>query len=303
MTAALGFVGLGQMGAAMAEKLIAADRELHIYDPADSAVEAFVDMGAVAHRSPREVADCAEIIIACLPNFEACEAVTLGRDGIIHGTATKTYVETSTIGPEAAKGLAEHLRSHGIGMVDAPVTGGPAVARAGKLTIMASGESVHVRHALPALERMAGKLCVLGEQAGQGQLMKLINNLIMASNMVIASEGLVLGAKAGLDSAQMFEVLSAGSGQSFAARILEDTVLDRTFDFGAHMSIIVKDMALGLAQASASGTPSNVMEATAAIWGAAKEAQGGAADFSRLICLLEQEAGVVVQRLSEPAGA
>ncbi|MGE4431226.1 MAG: NAD(P)-dependent oxidoreductase [Sphingobium sp.] len=296
MNANIGFLGLGRMGGAMAERLLVDGWRLHVYDSAPEAMAPFIARGAVAHASPRAVADEAEVVIACLPHLEACEAVLFAPDGVARGKAVKTYVETSTIGPEAVAALAGRLGEAGIGLVDAPVTGGPMVAKAGNLTIMLSGARDHVDRSLPGLGRIAGKLCVLGDRAGQGQLMKLINNLVMATNMVVASEGLILGAKAGLDAGQMFEVLKAGSGASFSAGILAETVLDRSFDFGAHMTIITKDMGLGLRQAAAYDTPARTMTAAADIWNQASAAMGADVDFSRLICLFEERAGVRLER-------
>jgi len=131
----LGFIGLGQMGAPMAERLLAPDVRLHVHDANPAAMAAFVQKGAVAHHSPASVADAAPIVFACLPSQSVSRAVAAG---LADGRVVQVYAEMSTIGRETIAGIAETLGARGIAVVDAPISGGPPGARAGTLAMMAA---------------------------------------------------------------------------------------------------------------------------------------------------------------------
>ena len=302
-TSSIGFIGLGQMGGAMAERLIGDDVALHVCDPSPAVLERFAARGAIPHRTPKDVADAAEIVFACLPSRAISEAVAAGADGVVHGGAIRVYVEMSTIGKSCIESIAAALAARGIETVDAPVSGGPPAAREGRLAMMASGPEGAVARARPWLARIGKRVYVLGDRPGQAQIMKVVNNIIMATNLVVASEGLVMGAKAGLDAAAMMEVLSAGTGHSAAAAdILARSALPGTFDFGARLAIVEKDVHLGLDEAAALGVPVSVMQAAAAIWDEATRQGRGDEDFSAIIKLVEERGGAAV-RLSNPRGA
>ncbi|MFC7689476.1 NAD(P)-dependent oxidoreductase [Paeniroseomonas aquatica] len=138
-TTHIGFIGLGQMGAPMAERLLAEDVTLHVHDPRPEAMAPFVARGAIACASPRAVADAAAVIFACLPNGKVSQAVASGAEGIIGGGAVRLYAEMSTIGKSTVAGIAATLAERGIAMVDAPISGGPAGARNGTLAMLAAG--------------------------------------------------------------------------------------------------------------------------------------------------------------------
>ncbi|MGE4243630.1 NAD(P)-dependent oxidoreductase [Ramlibacter sp.] len=286
----LGFVGLGQIGGVMAARLIGAGVRLHVYDPRAEAAQALVDAGAIAAASPKAVADAATIVFASLPNNEVSEQVAAE---VAAGARLRHYVEMSTIGRQCMETIASTLGARRIGSVDAPVTGGVPGALRGTLSIMVSGAPADRDAVMPWLGKIGGKLTVLGDEPGQAQVMKLVCNLVVAANMVAASEGLAMGAKAGLDPEKMLALLNSGTARSAATSdILPDAVLTRTFAFGARTSIIDKDVRLGLSQAEHLGVPSPVIAAAADIWQAA-----GARDdlrdddFTAIIRLVEQAAG------------
>ena len=199
----LGFLGLGQMGAAIAERLQTADVRLHVFDPNPVAVAPFVLRGAIDHASAAEVADAAPIVFACLPEGAISEAVA---HEVAAGSALRIYVEMSTIGGPTMRRIEHIVGARGIALVDCPVSGGPKGARAGTLSVITAGAPATVVQVRPWLERIGKNLFIVGEQPGQAQLMKLVNNLINAANMATAFEALVLGAKGGLDPDQMVQV-------------------------------------------------------------------------------------------------
>ncbi|MDR5814125.1 NAD(P)-dependent oxidoreductase [Caballeronia sp. LZ033] len=296
---AIGFIGLGQMGGSMAERLLADDVALHIHDPSPAAASRLVARGAIAHDSPRQVADAAAIVFACLPSREVAEAVALGPEGVAQGSAIRVHVEMSTIGKTCIESIADGLAARSIQTVDAPISGGPPAAREGRLAMMAAGPAQAVVQVTPWLARIGKQVYVLGDRPGQAQLMKLINNTLMATNLVAASEGLVMGAKAGLDAAVMFEVLRAGTGHSASADdILARVALPRSFDFGARLSIVEKDVHLGLDEATTLGVPARVMQAAAQIWDEAAQKGWGERDFSSILKLIEERGGAEVRRVT-----
>ena len=291
----VGFLGLGQMGSAIAERLLGKGFQLHVHDPAVQAVERFVAQGAVAHASPKAVADAASIVFACLPNQKVSQAVALGPDGVVHGRAMKVYAEMSTIGRELVEAIAAGLAERGIETLDAPVTGGPPVARAGRLTLLVSGAPDTVAATRPLLELMGRDIFVLGDRPGMGQVMKVVNNIVMGTNVVTACEGLSLGAKAGLDVGVMQQALAAGTGQSFAAAQIVQRGVAGSFDFGAALSILDKDMSLGLHEAAALGVDTPVIRQAREQWHAACEAGLGDKDFTTVLQFVEQRSGALVR--------
>ena len=291
----IGFLGLGQMGAPMAERLFGPDVELRVFDPRPEAVAPFVARGAVACGSPREVADAASIVLACLPSGEVSEVAALGPEGVVRGHAIRVYAEMSTIGRPAMERIAAGLAARGIAAVDTPITGGPPGARAGTLALMVAGAADAVATLRPFLERIGKRLFVLGERPGQGQVMKLVNNLLIAANMVSAFEALAMGAKAGLDPDAMVDVVNAGTGRSFVTSDMMPAVLSRRFGFGAAIAVVDKDVHLGLEEARALGVPMWGVEQAARVWRFAATQGMAKDDISELARLMERWAGAEIR--------
>ena len=292
---AIGFLGLGQMGGAIAERLLDKGFTLHVHDPVHSAMERFVTAGATAHDSPKSVADVAPIVFACLPGKDACLSAASGPHGVMHGSAIQVYAEMSTIGKPAIEQIAALLQAQHIALVDAPVTGGPPLARIGKLTMLVAGEPAAVAIVRPFLAMAGRNIFTLGDQPGMAQAMKIVNNLLMASNMIVACEGLAMGAKAGLDAGVMLQVLNAGSGQSFSACEILRKGVEGTFDFGAALSILHKDISTGLDDAKTLHVEMPVIEQAHRIWHAAFEAGWGEQDFTSILKIVEQKNGTLVR--------
>jgi 3-hydroxyisobutyrate dehydrogenase-like beta-hydroxyacid dehydrogenase len=289
----LGFLGLGQMGAAIAERLEAPDVRLHVYDPNPVAVAPFVLRGAVDEASAAAVAAAAPIVFACLPNGTASELVAAQVAG---SPTLRIYVEMSTIGSPTMARIAQMLAKRGITLVDCPISGGPKGARAGTLSVIAAGPVAARDEVRPWLQRIGRNLFEVGEQQGQAQLMKLVNNLINAANMATAFEALVLGAKGGLDPTQMVDVINVSTGRNSATLDkVPKAVLPGTFDYGAKLSTMVKDVVLGLKEAEALGVPMWVHETVGQLWRFGATQGLGDADLTSLIQVLEDWAGVEVR--------
>ena len=291
-----GFLGLGQMGAAIAERLELAGATLHVFDPDPAATAPFVARGAVRHDGPTGVADSARIVFACLPNGPVSEAVA--RD-VAAGSAVRIYVEMSTIGSPTLGRVQAIVEAGPITLVDCPISGGPKGARAGTLTVIAAGPEAAREELRPWLQAIGGQVFEVGDRPGQAQLMKLVNNLINAANLATAFEALVLGAKGGLDSDQMVRVLNVSTGQNSATLTkVPKAVLTGSFDYGASLTTMVKDVTLGLKEAEALGVPMWVHEQVGALWRFGEQQGLGRADFTSLIKVLEGWAGVEVRSRS-----
>ena len=211
------------------------------------------------------------------------------------GSAVRLYAEMSTIGKAAVAGIAATLAERGIAMVDAPISGGPAGARAGTLAMLAAGAPAAVEALRPWLLRIGQRVFVIGEQPGQAQVMKLVNNLVFAANMVSTLEGLSLGAKAGLDADTMLDMLNAGTGRSMVSERIMPEVLSRRFAFGASIAVVDKDVSLGLAEAAALDVPMWALEQAARVWRFAASQGAGGQDITELARLLEGWAGAEIR--------
>lgn len=295
-SAAVGFLGLGQMGGAMAERLVRSGIPLHVHDPSDAAMRRLVGLGAVPHPSAAAVAGAADLVFACLPGAAVSEAVLAGADGVLSGGRVSTYVETSTIGCTAAERIGAVLAEQGVGFLDAPISGGPPGARAGTLAIMAAGPAAALARARPVLDRLGRTVVHVGERPGLGQAMKLVNNLVVAANMATLFEALVLGAKAGLDPDQMAAVINASTGRSMVSQeMLPRSVLPGRFDFGATVAIMEKDVSLGLAEAARLGVPMWTLEQSARLWRFACTQGMAGDDITALVRLMEGWTGTSVR--------
>jgi 3-hydroxyisobutyrate dehydrogenase len=291
--ASIGFLGLGQMGAPMAERLLAPDIRLHVFDPRPEATAAFAARGAVACASAAEVADRAEVVFACLPGGAVSEAVAAEVAG---GTALRVYAEMSTIGREAVERIAARLEERGIACVDAPISGGPAGARAGTLAMLAAGAPAARAAVEPWQRRIGREVFVLGDRPGQAQAMKLVNNLLFAANLAAACEAFAMGAKAGLEADTMLAMVNAGTGRSVATERVMEEVLSGRFAFGAALSILDKDVRLGLEAAAALEVPMWTIEQAARLWRLAAIQGGGAGDLTTIARLVEGWAGAEIRR-------
>ncbi len=291
----LGFIGLGNMGAPMAARLVDAGYSLTVFDTRASALEPFTARGAKAASSPSAVASAVDTVLVSLPTPAIVREVALGKDGVCSGTQVKTFVDLSTTGPRAAQEIAAELAKRNIIAVDSPVSGGVAGAKKGTLAVMVSGPKDRHDALKPALE-VIGKVFYLGDKPGLGQMMKLANNLLSATAMAISCEAIVMGVKAGLDPKIMVDVINAGSGRNSATQEkFPRSILPRTFDYGFATGLMYKDVKLCLEEAQALGVPMWVASAVQQLWLVANGELGPESDFTRVIEILEGWAGVQVK--------
>ena len=201
----IGFIGLGNMGAHMARRLVEAGHKVIVYDVRQEAIGNIAALGAVAARSPKEVADAAETVMVSLPTPDIVLKVATGPDGVIEGKRVRRFVDLSTTGSVMAQRVFKLLAAKNIVQIDAPVSGGVRGAAKGTVAVMASGPRAEVEAVEPAL-KVIGKFFYIGEKSGAGQTMKLCNNVLSAAATVATSESFVTGVKAGLDPRTMVDV-------------------------------------------------------------------------------------------------
>jgi len=291
----VGFIGVGRMGSRLARRLIDAGFELTICDTDADVLRSFAQLGAHTASSAAETASACEIVITCLPTPSVVQAVALGPKGVIEGSRVKIFIDMSTTGATYARRIAEGLKAKTIVAVDAPVSGGTAGAERGTLAVMVScGEDILPR-IRPVLE-VFGKIFFVGRHPGQGQTMKLLNNLLSATAMAISSEAVVMGVKAGLDAKQIVDVINAGTGRNSAtADKIPRCVIPRAFNTGFPIELLNKDVRLCLEEADGLGVPMIVGNAVRQLLSITMASEGPSADMTEVVRPLERWAGVEVK--------
>jgi 3-hydroxyisobutyrate dehydrogenase-like beta-hydroxyacid dehydrogenase len=279
----------------MARRLLAAGYSLTVFDTAQSAVDELVADGALAAGSPADVCSSTQTAFLSLPTPDIVQAVCLGLNGASAGKTVRNIVDCSTTGPQGARIVAAELAKKNIVYLDAPVSGGIKGAREGTLAIMVSGRRSVYEEVEQALVHL-GKLFFVGEEAGQGQVMKLANNLLAAAAIVLSSEAIVMGVKAGLDPAQMCDIINAGSGRNSATQDkFPRSVIPRTFDFGFATGLSYKDVRLCLQEADNLGVPMVAGAAVLQMLAVTKARFGGDSDFTSIARVVEEWAGVEIK--------
>jgi 3-hydroxyisobutyrate dehydrogenase-like beta-hydroxyacid dehydrogenase len=288
----IGFVGVGRMGARMVRRLIDDGYQLTVYDTSEGALAPLVELGAKRADSPAAVASAAEIVFASVPTPPIVEAVALGAKGIAQGSRVKIFIDVSTTGATVAKRVAEGLAAKGITAVDAPVSGGIRGAEKGTLAVMVSCPEAVFAAIKPTLE-VLGKLFFVGTQPGQGQTMKLLNNLLSASALAITSEAVAMGVKAGLDPSLVVDVFNAGTARNSATQDkIKQHVISRTFSYGFGIGLLNKDIRLCMAEADALGVPMIVGSAVRQLLSISTATEGLDADMTAMAKTVEAWAGV-----------
>ncbi|MGH3373929.1 MAG: NAD(P)-dependent oxidoreductase [Actinoallomurus sp.] len=289
--AVVGFVGLGNMGAPMAGRLAEAGYTVRGYDADPSVSGAFAKTGAnaVAVGGAAEVADGAAVVVLMLPGSAVVGSV-LHDDGLLDRLAPGTVlVDMSSSEPIATRELAAAAERKGVPMVDAPVSGGVRGAAAGSLTIMTGGAPEAVAALRPLLDVMGGKILHVGP-VGAGHALKALNNLLSATHLLVSSEAMVVGREFGLDPAVMLEAINGSSGRSGSTEVKWPTfMLERGFDSGFGLRLMLKDMRIAVDLADATGWPSRLGAAAVELWARAADRLPPDADHTEILRWLEAE--------------
>jgi 3-hydroxyisobutyrate dehydrogenase-like beta-hydroxyacid dehydrogenase len=277
--AVLGFVGLGNMGGPMAQRIAAAGFELVGFDAAGTAER--LPAGATAAVDINDVAALADTVLLSLPDGRATLAVV---NAIAAATTRRltTVVDLSTVGPAAATTAAATLAPIGVTYVDGPVSGGTAGARAGTISLMFAGPDAVLEAHQQIFEAFAGSIFHVGSRPGQGQAMKLLNNFLSATALASTSEALAFGRAHDLDMAMMIDVLNVSSGRNSATDDkFPRRVLTGTYDAGFRTALMAKDVRLYIEMVGEAGSPASVGRIVSEVWQHADAALPGS-DFTQI---------------------
>ena len=285
------------MGLPMAGKLLDGGHTLTVFDIREAAMQPLLDRQARKADSPKDLADKCETVFVSLPTLAAFRAVVFGDNGLIQGKAMKTLVNTCTVGVPFVDEIVQAMAKNGVTVVDCPISGGPPGARAGTLSVMISGDPAAVERVKPMVSLWGRTVTVAGDEPGAAQVLKLTNNILSAVALAATAEAFVMGAKGGLDPEVMLAAINAGSGQNSATQAkFPLAVLTRSFDFGAEMHILMKDIDLAIAQGEELGIPMWVCQAARLVFkhamfqGAAKE------DLTAIVKYVERGAGFEIPK-------
>jgi 2-hydroxy-3-oxopropionate reductase len=248
------FLGLGVMGYPMAGHLAKAGLDLTVYNRTTSKAQQWVsEYGGRAAGTPREAADGAELVLACVGNDDDLRSVTLGDDGAFAGMASgSAFVDHTTASANVARELAEIAGRKGLHFIDAPVSGGQSGAQNGKLTIMCGGEPAIFEQASPVLAHYAAAVTLIGA-VGAGQLAKMVNQICIAGMVQGLSEAINFGQLAGLDMPLVLQVIGKGAAASWQMDNRGKTMIDGKFDYGFAVDWMRKDLGFCLDEAKRNG--------------------------------------------------
>lgn len=259
----IGFIGLGNMGAPMASNLLKAGHELTVFDLVPEAVEKARAEGATAADSIAAVAGSdVELVITMLPAAKHVKAVYLAEDGVLANVAKGVHlIDSSTIDPMTSRDVAAQATKQGNPMLDAPVSGGTGGAQAGTLTFMVGGEDSEFAFARPVLENMGRNIVHCGA-AGNGQVAKMANNMLLGISMIGAAEAMSLGVSMGMDPEVLAGVINTSSGRCWSTDtynpypgVIETAPSNRGYTGGFGTDLMVKDLGLATEAAKVAGQP------------------------------------------------
>ncbi|ACO77301.1 3-hydroxyisobutyrate dehydrogenase [Azotobacter vinelandii CA] len=293
----IGFIGLGNMGAPMARNLLAAGHRLSVHDLSAPAVAGLAQAGATVADSPAALAREVELIITMLPASAHVKGVYLGEDGLLAQVRPGVMlIDSSTIDPLSAREVAAAAREHGNPMLDAPVSGGTAGAAAGTLTFMVGGETADFERARPVLAAM-GKNIVHCGPAGNGQVAKVANNMLLGISMIGVAEAMSLGVALGMEPKVLAGVINSSSGRCWSSDsynpfpgVMDNVPAAHGYSGGFGTDLMLKDLGLASEAARQARQPV-ILGALAQQLYQAFSAQGnGALDFSAIVNLYRKDA-------------
>jgi 3-hydroxyisobutyrate dehydrogenase len=245
----IGWIGTGVMGRWMCEHVMKKGYSATVYNRSADKAQPLVDQGAKLAKTPKEVASQSDMVFAIVGFPKDVREVFLGADGALAGAKSGTvFVDMTTSDPSLAKEIYEAAKAKGVAALDAPVSGGDVGAKNAALSIMIGGDKEVVAAVQPVFECM-GKTIIHQGAPGAGQHTKMVNQILISSNMIALCEGLLYGYKAGLDLETVFKSVSVGAAGSKALEVLGPRMMARNFEPGFYVEHFIKDMGIALAEA------------------------------------------------------
>jgi 3-hydroxyisobutyrate dehydrogenase-like beta-hydroxyacid dehydrogenase len=289
----IGFIGLGKMGAPMVRRLLGSRYHVVAYDVRPDAVNAAEREGADPGRSPADVAERVDVVITMLPDGRAVRDVVYERHGLAAAMRSGQYlIEMTSSSPRITRHIASDLGGNGVGVLDAPVSGGVRSAVEGTLCVMAGGPIAILDRCRPILECFGRDIVHVGDAAGDGDTAKTINNLLSATTMWSAAEAVTVGVKAGLSPERLIAAINRSTGRSYTTEVkFPQYVLPREFSTGFTMGQYLKDLDICLDLADELRAPMLLGSLVRQAWRIAVREGMGDADHTALIELLERWTG------------
>jgi len=298
----VGFIGLGAMGLSMARNVLKAGFPLAIWARNPQSCAALREEGASWAGSPRDLAAASDVVITMVTNSPDVRDLVTRDDGLLPGAAPGTViVDMSTIAPAVSREMAALCAERDAYFLDAPVSGGTQGAQAGTLTIMAGGAKEGFERARPVPEAMGKNVFHVGP-SGAGEVIKLVNNILVGAIAAATAEALVLGVKAGADAGTMARVVGASTGASWQlANQFPLRAFNGTFQPGFMTDLLVKDLGLALDLGDETHAPLFLTALTRQLYGESQAAGHGRDDYTSVLRVLESIAGVTVRVPAESA--
>ena len=287
----IGFIGIGNMGSEMARHLLAAGHTITAYARGERSRELASGLGLSLVHTPAEVAAASEVVFTIVTAGSDVDAIALGPQGLIHGAQPGLiHVDMSTISPAITRRAAEQLRARDIGMLDAPVSGGVAAAKAASLTIFVGGEAAIFERVRPLLGLLGKSIFHMGP-SGTGQVTKLANQICQLANLQGTAEALLFARAQGVDAGKVREAVMTGYGASRMLDVLGKKMVERDFAAGIVAALHHKDMGVALDIAQEAGLQLPVTAQVKQQLNALMDSGFGEQDTSSLLLVLEQMAG------------
>ena len=294
----IGFIGLGKMGAPMIRNLKKAGFELALNDIDPKLARTLADElgGQVYERLP-DLARACRVVITMVPDGKTVRDIALGRNyspesGLVAGLARgSVLIDMSSSAPVGTRELGAELAARGIGMIDAPVSGGVRRAITGQLAVMIGGDPALIERCRPVLSAMGSQLFVVGD-LGAGDAIKCLNNYVSAAGLLAAAEGMVAAQRFGLDTKKALEVLNASTGKNNSTEHkFAQFILSRTFGSGFSVALMAKDLRTALELAQQVEAPMPLGSHCVPVWNDAEKTLGGNADHTEIVRMLERITG------------
>jgi 3-hydroxyisobutyrate dehydrogenase len=255
MAEKVGFLGLGIMGAAMARNLLKAGYDLAVWNRTAAKAEALGQEGAAVAASPAELAARSDVVVICVSDTPDVEEVLFGAEGAAHGLRPGSLVvDCSTISPSQTRAFAARLAEKGVSMLDAPVSGGSEGAARGTLSIMVGGDAGQVERVMPILQAMGKSIVHVGPN-GAGQMVKLVNQILVANSMLAVGEAFLFAHAGGLDLEKMLKAVEGGAAGSWTLSNRGPQIIHRDWRPGFMIDLQEKDLRLILEAADEMGIP------------------------------------------------
>ena len=293
MQTRIGFAGLGLMGSRMARHYLDKGFPLTVWNRTPEKCESLATAGAKVARTPRELAEASDVVVACVADPNAVGRIVFAEDGVRAAARPGfRYLETSTISPGLARRVADVLRARGADMLEAPVTGSKTGAEKGTLLLMTAGRREVHDELMPVMRAIGSKAIHCSEEIGKASVVKLVGNTIISFMLEGLCEGLIVGRKAGLSIDTILEVIMASGYASPYFTFKGGAIARRDWDTHFSIDLLVKDQGLMLDEAALRGVPMPGLAAIREVFQAARAQGFGAEDIAAVVKAVEGAAGL-----------